>query len=59
MGDATHQNLCCFLHFSTVSPCMHTVGTHAPAAYSDITANTTAIPYTVSAYALMHVARSY
>ena len=32
--------------YITVSSCMHTVGTHAPAAYSDVTANTTTIPCT-------------
>ena len=32
--------------YITVSACIHTVGTHAPAAYSDVAANTTTIPCT-------------
>ena len=36
--------------YTTVSPCIHTVGTHAPAAYSDVAANTTAIPTTIVMY---------
>ena len=36
------QNFCCLLHLAclyiTVSPCIHTVGTHAPAGYSGVAA---------------------
>jgi len=33
--------------YKTVSACIHIVGTHAPAAYSGVAANTTTIPRTM------------
>ena len=41
---AMEQNLCCLLClaclYTTVSPCVYTVGNHVLAAYSNVTANT-------------------
>jgi len=47
IASAMKQNFCRLLRsacvYITVSPCIHTAGTHAPTSYSNITANTTAI----------------
>ena len=52
-ASAMKQNLC-LLHsaclYTIVSPCIRTVGIHAPAAYSDVAVNATAIPCTIGGY---------
>ena len=59
MGVATHQlwsrisaAFCVQPVYTTGSTCIHRhmVGTHAPAAYSNVAANTTAVPCTVSVH---------
>ena len=54
-ASAMKQNLCRLLRsvciYTTVSPCIHTVGSHTPASYSDVTSNTTATPCTIVVHA--------